>query len=76
MNNTTTLNASRRVARTFSVSEFMDFGERYGIDYCFPLLAQKPDLPSASPVLQGEIEEMTLHCGMCVTHSDVQVLQP
>ena len=76
MNNTTALNASGRVARTFSVSEFMDFGERYGIDYRFPLLAQRPDLPSGSPVLQGEIEEMTLPCGMCVTHSDVQVLQP
>lgn len=36
MNNTTALNASGRVARTFSVSEFMDFGERYGIDYRFP----------------------------------------
>lgn len=76
MNNTTALNASGRVARTFSVSEFMDFGERYGIDYRFPQLAQRPDLPSGSPVLQGEIEEMTLPCGMCVTHSDVQVLQP
>lgn len=55
MNNTTALNTSRRVARTFSVSEFMDFGERYGIDYRFPLLAQKPDLSSCSPVLQGRL---------------------
>lgn len=72
MNNAT----SRNPSRTFSVSEFMDFGERYGIDYRFPMLLQKPELPHASPVLQGEVEEMTLPCGMCVTHSDVQVLQP
>ncbi|MTH46197.1 AraC family transcriptional regulator [Intestinirhabdus alba] len=61
--------------KIFSVSEFMDFGERYGIDYRFPGLTPKTDR-LLSPVLQGEIEELTLPCGMCVTHSDVQVLQP
>ncbi|MGY9371848.1 AraC family transcriptional regulator [Citrobacter pasteurii] len=76
MNNTTAQNASGRSTRTFSVSEFRDFGERYGIDYRFPLLTQKPGLPCSSAVLQGEVEEMMLPCGMCVTHSDVQVLQP
>lgn len=54
----------------------MAFGERYGIDYRFPQLLQKPEPPHASPVLRGEVEEMTLPCGMCVTHSDVHVLQP
>lgn len=76
MNNTTGQNTAARLARTFSVSEFMDFGERYGIDYRFPQLSQQLDFPHASPVLQGKVEEMTLPCGMCVTHSDVQVLQP
>ncbi|POT58507.1 AraC family transcriptional regulator [Citrobacter amalonaticus] len=74
MNNITAHNESS--SKIFSVSEFMDFGERYGIDYRFPMLMQKPDFPHSSPVLQGEVEEMTLPCGMCVTHSDVQVLQP
>ncbi|QLO02934.1 helix-turn-helix transcriptional regulator [Citrobacter freundii] len=76
MNNTTGQNTAARLARTFSISEFMDFGERYGIDYRFPQLSQQLDFPHASPVLQGKVEEMTLPCGMCVTHSDVQVLQP
>ena len=78
MNKTTTQNEPARQAlrKTFSVSEFMAFGERYGIDYRFPQLLQKPEPPHASPVLRGEVEEMTLPCGMCVTHSDVHVLQP
>lgn len=78
MNKTTTQNEPARQAlrKTFSVSEFMAFGERYGIDYRFPQLLQKPEPPHASPVLRGEVEELTLPCGMCVTHSDVHVLQP
>ena len=78
MNKTTTHDEPARQAprKTFSVSEFMAFGERYGIDYRFPLLRQTPAPSHASPVLRGEVEEMTLPCGMCVTHSDVQVLQP
>jgi hypothetical protein len=69
MNKTTTQNEPARQAlrKTFSVSEFMAFGERYGIDYRFPQLLQKPEPPHASPVLRGEVEEMTLPCGMCVT---------
>ena len=78
MNKTTTQNEPARQAlrKTFSVSEFMAFGERYGIDYRFPQLLQKPEPSHTSPVLRGEVEEMTLPCGMCVTHSDVHVLQP
>ena len=58
MNNTPGQNEPARQAlrRTFSVSEFMAFGERYGIDYRFPLL-QTPEPSHASPVLQGEVEE-------------------
>lgn len=78
MNKTTTQNEPARQAlrKTFSVSEFMAFGERYGIDYRFPQLLQKPEPSHTSPVLRGEVEEMTLPCGMCVTHSDVHVLHP
>ena len=76
MNNTTGQNTAARLARTFSVSEFMDFGERYGIDYRFPQLPQKPESLHLTPVLQGDVEEMTLPCGICVPHPDVQVLQP
>lgn len=49
MNNTTGQNTAARLARTFSVSEFMDFGERYGIDYRFPQLSQQLDFPMPSP---------------------------
>lgn len=66
MNKTTTHNEPARQAprKTFSVSEFMAFGERYGIDYRFPLLQQTTAPSHASPVLRGEVEEMTLPCGM------------
>lgn len=60
--------------KLFLVSDFQGFGERYGIDYRFPLLAlpHKADIP----VLQGDVEEITLAPGVSVTHSDVRVLQP
>jgi len=58
----------------FSVEDFQVFGNRYGIDYHFPRLAL--DAQRSSLVLQGNIEEMTLSSGICLTHSDVQVLQP
>lgn len=46
MNKTTTQNEPARQAlrKTFSVSEFMAFGERYGIDYRFPQLLQSRSL--------------------------------
>ncbi|MEN0617377.1 AraC family transcriptional regulator [Klebsiella indica] len=78
MNKTTTQDepAHPALRKTFSVREFMDFGERYGIDYHFPGLMKTQESPHAIPVLLGEVEEMRLPCGMCVTHSDVHVLQP
>jgi len=59
--------------KTFSVADFKVFGERYGIDYRFPLLN---DACASSPVLHGDVEEMVLPSGIALTHSDVQVLQP
>lgn len=60
--------------KIFSVEDFNVFGARYGINYRFPSLADDADKKSA--VLQGNVEEMTLASGICLTHSDVQVLQP
>jgi len=60
--------------RLFFVEDFQLFGERYGIDYRFPQL--KDAVATRSPVLQGDVEEMTLSSGVSLTHSDVRVLQP
>ncbi|WP_290503558.1 MULTISPECIES: helix-turn-helix domain-containing protein [unclassified Leclercia] len=60
--------------KTFSVADFKVFGERYGIDYRFPLLTDT--CASSSPVLHGHVEEMILPSGISLTHSDVRVLQP
>ena len=65
---------NRSAKRLFFVEDFQIFGERYGIDYRFPLL--QGEQVSGSPVLQGNVEEMTLSSGISLTHSDVHVLQP
>ncbi|MBE4963615.1 AraC family transcriptional regulator [Enterobacter cloacae complex sp. P24RS] len=65
---------NRSAKRLFFVEDFQIFGERYGIDYRFPLL--KGEQVSGSPVLQGNVEEITLSSGISLTHSDVHVLQP
>ncbi|MDU1086492.1 MAG: AraC family transcriptional regulator, partial [Leclercia adecarboxylata] len=44
------------------------------IDYRFPLLTDT--CANTSPVLHGDVEEMTLPSGISLTHSDVRVLQP
>lgn len=60
--------------RLFCVEDFIGFGERYGIDYRFPQLQDAGAI--GSPVLHGDVEEMTLSSGISLTHSDVRVLQP
>ena len=60
--------------RVFYVEDFQVFGERYGIDYRFPQLGDAQAI--GSPVLQGDVEEMTLSSGISLTHSAVRVLQP
>lgn len=63
--------------RQFSIEDFFDFGERYGIRYHFPALAGSCDrYKEKRPVVQGNIEEMVLSSGICLTNSNVQVLQP
>jgi hypothetical protein len=54
-----------------SVEDFIGFGERYGIDYRFPQLTDADAI--TSPVLHGDVEEMTLSSGISLTHSDVRV---
>lgn len=60
--------------KVFFVSDFQGFGERYGIDYRFPLLPSPHN--NDEPVLLGDVEEIALAPGISLTHSDVQVLQP
>ncbi|MEB6379721.1 AraC family transcriptional regulator [Leclercia adecarboxylata] len=74
MSNTTLPHPIPTTKKTFSVADFKVFGERYGIDYRFPLLTES--CASTSPVLHGDVEEMTLPSGISLTHSDVRVLQP
>lgn len=63
--------------RLFSTEDFFDFGERYGIDYRFPHLSSCRERGKEKRiVVQGDIEEMTLSSGLCLTNSNVQVLQP
>lgn len=72
MTHSTHVNSSTK--RLFCVEDFIGFGERYGIDYRFPQL--KDAAATSSPVLHGDVEEMTLSSGISLTHSDVRVLQP
>lgn len=74
MSNTMLPQTTPTTKKTFSVADFKVFGERYGIDYRFPLLTDA--CASTSPVLHGDVEEMTLPSGISLTHSDVRVLQP
>lgn len=74
MSNTRLHNPTAATKKTFSVADFKVFGERYGIDYRFPLLTDT--CANTSPVLHGDVEEMTLPSGISLTHSDVRVLQP
>lgn len=72
MNNAANLQLCAK--RLFCVEDFIGFGERYGIDYRFPQLTDADAI--TSPVLHGDVEEMTLSSGISLTHSDVRVLQP
>ena len=61
----------------FSIEDFFDFGQRYGIDYRFPQLSASRDRRKEKQiVVQGDIEEMTLSSGFCLTNSNVRGLQP
>lgn len=63
--------------RHFSIDDFFAFGERYGIDYRFPLLtASRERRKDQQVVVRGSVEEMALPSGICLTRSDVRVVQP
>ncbi|MEH2922577.1 helix-turn-helix transcriptional regulator [Samsonia erythrinae] len=63
--------------RLFSIEDFFDIGERYGIDYHFPQLSScRERTKEKRIVVQGDVEEMTLSSGICLTNSNVRVLQP
>ncbi|RLM20197.1 AraC family transcriptional regulator [Brenneria alni] len=63
--------------RHFSIEDFFDFGERYGISYHFPALSSCRDRDKEKRiVVQGNVEEMVLPSGIYLTNSNVQVLQP
>lgn len=63
--------------RLFSIEDFFDIAERYGIDYHFPQLSSCYERTKEKRiVMQGYVEEMTLSSGICLTNSNVRVLQP
>ncbi|MCL2895983.1 helix-turn-helix transcriptional regulator [Brenneria tiliae] len=69
--------SSAIVKRRFSIEDFFDFGERYGIRYHFPTLAGSGAGDKEKRiVVQGNVEELVLSSGICLTNSDVRVLQP
>ena len=60
-------------AATFTVSDFLDFGQRHGIDYVFgDASADARDLA----ILQGRVIEQQVRPGWQLTFSDVDVLHP
>ncbi|MEF3088752.1 AraC family transcriptional regulator [Raoultella sp. WB_B2P2-3] len=64
-------------AQSFLVEDFLDFGERYGIDYRFPALSSRYSSDKDRRiVVRGSVEEMLLPSGIRLTHSHVQVMQP
>lgn len=62
--------------QSYSVSDFLDFGQYYGIDYRFPMLGSTPRRTLAQPaVVRGRVEEYELRPGLRLTCSDIDVLQ-
>lgn len=59
----------------FSVAHFLDFGARYGIDYHFPTLSTGEEARQ-STVVRGYVDEIILPSGLCVTCSDLHVVEP
>lgn len=60
----------------YSVSDFLGFGQHYGIDYRFPMLRSLPGQALARhPVVCGKVEELELRNGIRLTRSDIDVLQ-
>ncbi|WP_017347447.1 helix-turn-helix domain-containing protein [Pantoea sp. A4] len=67
---------SPRCASAFTVAHFLDIGARYGIDYHFPALEQGRQDVAQRAVVQGYVEEWVLPAGVCITRSDLQVIEP
>lgn len=64
-----------RQEQFFSVAHFLDFGARYGIDYHFPTL-NNGATARHSTVVRGYVDEILLPSGLCVTCSDLHVVEP
>lgn len=65
------------LARSFLIDDFVDIGERYGIDFRFPSWSSCRHYGHDKRiVVQGAVEELTLSSGICLTSSNVRVLQP
>lgn len=65
------------LTRSFLIDDFVDIGERYGIDFRFPAWSScRHYAQDTRVVVQGEVEELTLSSGICLTNSNVRVLQP
>ncbi|MCU5774353.1 helix-turn-helix transcriptional regulator [Erwiniaceae bacterium BAC15a-03b] len=65
-----------RQEQHFSVANFLDYGQRHGIDYRFPSLMDPVARPAQHTVVQGHVDEILLPSGISVTCSDLRVLEP
>lgn len=66
-----------KLTRSFLIDDFVDIGERYGIDFRFPDWSScRHYAHDKRIVVRGEVEELTLSSGICLTSSNVRVLQP
>ncbi|MFS2224640.1 helix-turn-helix domain-containing protein [Pantoea sp. B65] len=65
-----------RQERQFSVANFLDYGERHGIDYHFPSLRTSVAHPAHHTVVQGHVDEILLPSGISVTCSDLSIVEP
>ncbi|EPC02196.1 hypothetical protein L861_15925 [Litchfieldella anticariensis FP35 = DSM 16096] len=60
----------------YSVADFRNFGQHYGIDYRFPMLGSRSQGPQERhAVVQGQVEELELRPGIRLTTSDLEILQ-
>ncbi|PPK49958.1 helix-turn-helix transcriptional regulator [Marinobacter persicus] len=59
--------------REFSVRDFLDFGEQYGIEYRFSANNSGEDNNRTAAIARGCINELTLPSGLRFTHSELDI---
>ncbi|WP_144980997.1 helix-turn-helix domain-containing protein [Halomonas sp. C22] len=67
---------TRAAIDRITVADFLDYGQRYCIEYRFPALAYPLERASQLPVAQGRVEESLLFPGVKLVLSDIEVVHP